>query len=210
MKTKRGLVVWATALGLVMAGVTPAAARKDNNPGEGPQPVEVEACEDAGADATDGTITITVPGGGSIQFECLWSPAEPAAETEGPWYGRVGISTDKALGSLVVGVLDSLPGDICRLNHDGESNGIWQLRKPDGYSFEFFAPLSHEGDSYWDPGNYWDTGNSEGWCERFDDGGGREDLNGDPLHLWVGFGSKPLTTVTITLSVVEEPDQTGA
>lgn len=192
MKTKRGLVIWLTALVLVMAGVAPAAARKDNNPGEGPQPVEVEACEEvAGAVVTDGTITIPVAGGGSIQFECLWSPAEPAAETEGPWYGRVGISTDKALGSLVVFVRDDSPGDICLLE---------QLTQPEGTVFEFEFPLVVGEDQYWE-------NHQTSWCKHFEPSD-RVDLNGPPLHLSVGFRSKRGTTVTITLSVVQS-DQTG-
>lgn len=191
MKTKRGLIIWATALGLVMAGVAPAAARKDNNPGEGPQPVEVEACEDAGADATDGTITITVPGGGSIQFECLWTPKDPRTPkdppTDGNWAGKVGVEGE--LGSLVVFVRDDSPGDICLLE---------QLTQPEGTEFFEFALV--DGSS-----QYWDDPTS--WCKHFEPSD-RVDLNGPPLHLSVGFRSKRGTTVTITLSVVQS-DQTG-
>ena len=193
MKTKRGLVIWLTALVLVMAGVAPAAARKDNNPGEGPQPVEVEACEEvAGAVVTDGTITIPVAGGGSIQFECLWTPKDPRTPkdppTDGNWAGKVGVEGE--LGSLVVFVRDDSPGDICLLE---------QLTQPEATEF-FEFPLVVGHDQYWD--------DQTSWCKHFEPESARVDLNGPPLHLSVGFRSKRGTTVTITLSVVQS-DQTG-
>lgn len=181
MSSRNRLIVLVTTFFLVIASVSPAAAKKDHNPGEGPPPNVPVACDQA----------ITLAGGGTVEFECLWSPADPGSD--GNWAGRVGITARDQLGSLVelgslvVFVRDSSPGDVCLLE---------QLSQPAGSLFEFDVPLVYGTDEYW-------AGNQESWCGRFDDGGGRDDLNGEPLHLSVNFRSKRNTSVDISLTVVE-------
>jgi hypothetical protein len=144
---------------------------------------------------TDGTST-TVPsdvplcdnipllgGPGRTSFECVWTPDEPTNIAEN-LEGTVTVDvTDGEVSGLVVSVRDSAPGDICVLMQE------W----PDqlGPVFTTTFPLADVARGT----NYWDFGGTH-WCEPYDPiAGPREDLNGKPLHVNVGFVGKKNTVV---------------
>ena len=153
------------------------------------------------SDTTTTTVPSAVPlcddipllgGPGRTSFQCVWTPERPDVVPE-VLEGTVTVDVVGGEASqLVVFVRDSAPGDICVLMQE------W----PDqpGPVFTATFPLADVDRS----SNYWDFGGTS-WCEPYDPvAGQREDLNGKPLHVNVGFVGKKNTVVEVTLFPVDE------
>ncbi|MFV1962183.1 MAG: hypothetical protein ACC658_10150 [Acidimicrobiia bacterium] len=183
MRNRTTMIVVLALFALVVATVPAALAAQpdfcndlspDYKPGHPSclttEPPTVQRCE---------TVT-TLRGTGNLEFGCDWTPVDISSTT--------GIVTVKVIegkvSSVAVFVRDSAPGDICVLE---------QWDKPDLDVLEASFPLVHEGQSYWDGGTH--------WCEPFDPiVGERDDLNGEPLHVFVSVRAKKGTVVEVTLT----------
>ena len=143
-------------------------------PSPDPDPPDLQPCPES----------FPLSGSGWSDFECDWTPANT---------GTMGIITVNVVGEvslLNVVVRDSKPGDYCELSWEGKTDGDseWYSGSPTG-DLELTFPLVAGDDSYWDSGT--------NWC------GPRTDLNGEPLHLWVGFRGKKTVSVTVTMDPLE-------
>lgn len=163
-----------------------------------PESSPLQACTaDVLDDVGDGSI-------GRVGLECLWTPAD-----NGALVGTITVEPSSPISQLVVFVRDSSPGDICVLKQLGK------VDSPYVASFNLFYPvLSEDFDPPYEPYNYapyvdktyW-TWNAPNWCYPQDPiVGMREDLNGEPLHLNVGFLAKKNTTVTVSLNPPQKED----
>lgn len=165
-------------------------------------------------------ILIEVSKAGPVNYECLWTPENPGTE---PLLGTVKVAPLDGISSLLVFVRDDSPGDICLLAQGAENQ-----TEPDG-SFVGSFNLAYgtmddivEG-AGWDPQEYpdderppgfesyvgetyWTFGGAH-WCYPQDGiASMRQDLNGEPLHLWVKFRADPKATseVWVTLTPAQE------
>jgi hypothetical protein len=154
------------------------------------------------------TFPIPIPKTGRVSYECLWTPEDPGFL---PVVGKVTVTPGDGISKLGVWVRDSAPGDICLLVQGAEN------QTGDDGSFVGSFDLSYgdlPDDEVWDPEDlYPDYANYENktywsldgphWCYPQDPSVGmREDPNGRPLHLSVGFSAKKnADPVKVTLSV---------
>jgi len=116
-------------------------------------------------------------------FPCLWTPSEDAGLLVGT------VTVEPLLGTidrLVVFVRDADPGDICALEQSLEDTST--------PPYEVEIPLADERGTYWDfPDGH--------WCEPYDPIlGQRDDPNGMPLVVDVGFRTNRGTQATITIT----------
>jgi hypothetical protein len=173
-------------------------------------------------DCTSDLLT-GITGNGRVFVECLWTPTD-----SGLTEGIVTVEPTRAISSLVVFVRDSAPGDICLLTQPGKVVGqfsasfdlaygsvddmvkvaLWDPRDYEEYP-ENERPPSFDpyvGQTYWSFSEYDADGeNGTHWCYPKDGVPGmRQDLNGEPLVLNVGWIAKKNTTVSVTLSPVQE------
>jgi hypothetical protein len=132
------------------------------------------------------TVT-TLSGSGHLGLECDWTLAQSIATT-----GTVTVTViEGEIFRVVAWVRDSSPGDICVLE---------QWDREAGTVFTASFPLI-----YGDGTTFWEHGGTH-WCEPFDPvAGQRTDLNGEPLHVSVGFRASRDTVVEVSLS----PGQAG-
>jgi hypothetical protein len=140
-----------------------------------------------------------------VLFECDWAPVNDGAPQ-----GIVTISGE--VSRVVVMVRDSSPGDLCELSWPGKTSRGWKWY--DGRltgDLDLTFPLTDTRGTYWDfdytdnNGNPVTGSTGEHWCgpDRWDD------LNGDPLHLFVLLDgnknkNKENASVNVTLSPVPE------
>ncbi len=115
-------------------------------------------------------------------FECLWTPSQGAGLT----IGTITIEPFGQLDRVLVFVRDASPGDICALEQ-----GLDDTSEP---PWEVMIPLEDERGTYWDF--------TEGhWCEPYDPvAGQRDDPNGLPLHVQIGFKARRGAEARITIT----------
>ena len=197
------------ALMFVLLALSPASAGKPNcddpesHPSckaDDPPPATTPPCTDE--------ILTGITGNGRVGVECLWTPAADVSVE-----GTVTVTPNRAISSLVVFVRDSSPGDICMLEQPGKADAPFvasfdlaygELAEPDGWDpYNIYPNFSD-----WTGQNYWDfsyEGDGAHWCYPQDGVQGmREDLNGKPLHVNVGWIAKKNTTVDVALFPAQE------
>ena len=198
------------ALMFVLLALSPASAGKPNcddpesHPSckaDDPPPATTPPCTDE--------ILTGITGNGRVGVECLWTPT-----TSGLTEGTVTVTPSRAISSLVVFVRDSAPGDICLLTQPGSAVDPFSASFPLAYGALEVPPDWDPTGDYpafddWVDSNYWewsyDGVDGAHWCYPQDGVQGmREDLNGEPLVLNVGWIAKKNTTVNVTLSPVQE------
>lgn len=164
------------------------------------KPPDLRLCEDE----------FTVTGGREqVLFECDWAPVNDGASQ-----GIVTVSGEAS--RVVVMVRDSSPGDFCELSWPGKTSRGWEWYEGSlAGVLELTFPLTDDTRGiYWafdyiDNNGDWVMGSSgEHWCGTYIDGL-RDDLNGDPLHLFVILDgnknkNKENASVDVTLSPVPE------
>jgi hypothetical protein len=161
-----------------------------------PTPTTTTTAPPAQQPCPTGEITITA--NGYVEYECDWTPIYPGESA--PYEGTVRLTSDRPVSKVVIAVLDSVPGDICTLVQGWEektgqvfqaSFALSYSALPDGFDPDYAA---------WENQTYWGW-NDAHWCYPQDlMPGMRDDLNGEPLDLHVGFVAKKGTTATITLT----------
>ncbi len=165
-------------------------------------------------------IVIEVPKPGRVGYECLWTPGEPESISAEGVEGIVTVTPDGGISQLAVYVRDQAPGDICLgaygMEDDQVFEGSFDLSYGDLLDDEIWDPddlypdfAPYEDTTYWSFGVY-DVHGETGthWCYPQEDAVPymRPDLNGPPLHLWVGFmAKKDAGDVAVTLSVEPKP-----
>lgn len=203
------------ALSLMLAAVAIAAPPGDYCDISGSHP----KCTTTTSDPTTPPTTVapdsqpcaegqfTVAGGREqVLFECDWAPVNDGASQ-----GIVTVSGE--VSRVVVMVRDSSPGDLCELSWPGKTSRGWEWYEgPLTGALDLTFPLTDTRGIYWDF-DYMDNNGDpvmgstgEHWCGLYDPIDGlRDDLNGDPLHLFVILDgnknkNKENASVNVTLS----------
>jgi len=165
-------------------------------------------------------FAIEVPKPGRVGYQCLWTPDEPLSIPPDGVEGIVKVASLDGVSQLRVYVRDASPGDICLTAHGMDDQiaaagffvGSFDLSYgdlPDDMTWDptdlypDFGPYEYQ--TYWSFNEYDEAGEAgTHWCYPQDDAvyEMRQDLNGPPLHLWVGFKAKQdAGPVAVTLRV---------